>query len=165
MHSLKAFIRENHCQKIAPCSTAIFPYFTALTERKLLLRLTECHIKRDVFTDPLFGQDFSPYSCRGWEAIAAEFTALDFQWSAANILTKASNKIPAGCDKTQDGTDPPWESIHLSSQGPAPWTKEGAGIHPQSLALLQRALWLPEDEDHSSGALHAWFAGHFREHQ
>lgn len=112
MHSLKAFIRENHCQKIAPCSTAIFPYFTALTERKLLLRLTGCHIKRDVFTDPLFGQDFSPYSCRGWEAIAAEFTALDFQRSAANILTKRSNKIPAGfvgCDKTQDGTDPPWE--------------------------------------------------------
>lgn len=78
MCSLKAFINENHSQKIAPWSTAIFPYFTALTDRKLSLGLTRCHKKKFLFTDPLFGQNISPCSLKGWEAIKAEFKALGF---------------------------------------------------------------------------------------
>jgi len=59
MCSLKAFINENHSQKIAPWSTAIFPYFTALTERKLSLGLTGCHKKK--FSQILYlGRIFPP---------------------------------------------------------------------------------------------------------
>lgn len=66
MHSLKAFINENHSQKIAPWSTAIFPYFTAFTERKLSLGLTGCHIKRDVsFNGSFIWPEYFPVQLQG----------------------------------------------------------------------------------------------------
>lgn len=99
MRSRKAFINGNRSQKIAPWSTAIFPYFTALMGRKLSLRLTGCHIKEMfLFTGPLFGSKLLPQP-QGGSPLQHNGQHCVLQPSAANVLTR-------GCRKSSPPT--PW---------------------------------------------------------